>query len=263
MRLSTQCEIVFEIGIPTPFIFMLRPRSGAQQWVIADAYRLEPMIEAEEFTDVYGNLRQRLVAPPGRFAVRTRSEVLTAEAMDRDEGAAFVPVQELPNDVLDFLLPSRYCESDRFNELACAITRDCDPGIDAVAGIERWLRDRIPFRPGSSDVPLSAAEVYRRGYGVCRDLAHLGIALCRSLCFPARLVAGYLYALAPMDLHAWFEVYVGGRWYSFDATQPRLRGGYVPLGYGHDASDVAVYTQYGPPVFPVEQRVTVERLDEP
>ncbi len=105
-------------------------------------------------------------------------------------------------------------------------------------------------------------EVNSRRIGVCRDLAHLGIALCRSLSIPARIVVGFLHELEPMDLHAWFETYVGGRWYTFDATQPTLRSGYVAVGYGRDAADVALFSQFGPAVYPRSQTVTVERIDD-
>jgi transglutaminase-like putative cysteine protease len=98
---------------------------------------------------------------------------------------------------------------------------------------------------------------------VCgRDLSHLGIALCRSLCIPARMVVGCPYGLKLMELHAWFEAYVAGRWYSFDATQAELREGYVAIGYGHDAADVAIYNQFGPAVYPSVQEVLVQRIEE-
>jgi transglutaminase-like putative cysteine protease len=157
-------------------------------------------------------------------------------------------------------LPSRYCESDRFHQIATEVTAGQWPGYDQVAAIVSWLRNTISYQPGSSDFPVSATEVNSRQVGVCRDLAHLGIALCRSLSIPARMVVGYLHRLEPMDLHAWFEVYVGGRWYTFDATQAELKGGYVAVGYGRDAADVAVYNQFGPPVSPTSQSVRVERI---
>ena len=144
--------------------------------------------------------------------------------------------------------------------MASEITAGQRPGYDQVAAIVRWLRDTIRYRPGSSDVAVSAAEVNSRQVGVCRDLAHLGIALCRSLSIPARMVVGYLHRLDPMDLHAWFEAYVGGRWYIFDATQAELKGGYVAVGYGRDAADVAVFNQFGPAVYPTAQTVCVERI---
>ena len=120
---------------------------------------------------------------------------------------------------------------------------------------------QVTAAPGPSGAgAVSAAEVNSRQYGVCRDLAHLGIAMCRSLSIPARMVVGYLHELDPMDLHAWFEAFVGGRWYTFDATQRQLTAGYVSVGYGRDAADVAVYNQFGPAVFPVEQMVNVEPM---
>ena len=260
MWLRTHCEMKFDITIPTPFILMLRLRSGAQQWVAKEEYRLEPNIPVFEYADSFGNLSQRLVTPPGPFSVYTSAEVETADQMDQAPGAPFVDVSDLPNDVLGYLLPSRYCESDRFCQMATEIVSRQLLGYDQVKAIESWLRDNITYAPGTSDVPVSAAEVNTRGQGVCRDLSHLGIALCRSLSIPARLVVGYLYGLEPMDMHAWFEAYVNGRWYTFDATQPEMRGGYVTIGYGRDATDVAVYNQFGPAVLPVYQDVQVEKI---
>ncbi|MCB1844351.1 MAG: transglutaminase family protein [Halioglobus sp.] len=260
MWLKTRCELAFIIDIPTPFILMLRPRSGAQQWVASEEYLLEPGVPAFEFTDDYGNLCQRLVASPGEFSVATSARISTADSIDEYPGAPFVDVQNLPDAVLKYLLPSRYCESDRFGDLATEITAQQLPGYDQVAEIERWLKTTIAYQPGSSTSPLSAIEVNQQQSGVCRDLSHLGLALCRSLSIPARMVVGYLHGLEPMELHAWFEAYVADRWYTFDATQPIKRGGYVAIGYGRDAADVAIYNQFGPAIYPVSQTVSVERL---
>jgi transglutaminase-like putative cysteine protease len=237
---------------------MLRPRSGAQQWVTSEEYRLEPSVPVLEFTDEYGNLCQRLIAPAGNFEITTSAEVETADSNDQAFGAPFVKIQNLPDSVLTYLLPSRYCESDRFHQMADEITAGQWPGYDQVAAIHSWLRRTINYQPGSSYAPLSAVEVNLQQVGVCRDLAHLGIALCRSLSIPARMVVGYLHQLEPMDLHAWFEAYVGDRWYTFDATQDELKGGYVAVGYGRDATDVAVFNQFGPAVYPVSQTVSVK-----
>lgn len=261
MWLRTSCSLVFDISLPVPFVLMLRPRSGAQQWIAREEYLLTPSVPAFEFTDEYGNLCQRLTAPSGRFEVYTRADVTTADFVDQSPGAPFVEVQFLPNTVLSYLLPSRYCESDRFHQMAAEITSGHIPGYDQVTAIVAWLHANIDFRPGSSETLVSAAEINQRQFGVCRDLAHLGIALCRSISIPARMVVGYLYGLEPMDLHAWFEAYVGGRWYTFDATQAQMKGGYVTVGYGRDAADVALYNQFGPPVYPVAQAINVERLD--
>lgn len=260
MWLRTSCVLTFEIAVPTPFVLMLRPRSGAQQWIAREEYMLTPSVPVLEFTDSYGNLCQRLTAPSGAFEVATSAEVTTADLVDQAHGAPFVEIQDLPDAVLCYLLPSRYCESDRLHPMATAITLGHRPGYDQVAVVVNWMRSNISYQPGSSDRPMSAVEVDARRVGVCRDLAHLGIALCRSLSIPARMVVGYLYQLQPMDLHAWFEAYVGGRWYTFDATQAEPHGGYVAVGYGRDAADVAIYSQFGPAVYPNSQTVTVERI---
>lgn len=260
MWLNTSCVLAFDIAVPTPFVLMLRPRSGAQQWVAREEYRLTPSVPVLEFTDGYGNLCQRLIAPIGAFEVSTSAEIMTADRVDQAYGAPFIAIQDLPDAVLSYLLPSRYCESDRFHQMASIITVGQRPGFDQVTGIVNWLRNNINYQPGSSEVPLSAAEVNAKRVGVCRDLAHLGIALCRSLSIPARMVVGYLHLLEPMDLHAWFEAYVGGRWYTFDPTQAELKGGYVSVGYGRDAADVAIYSQFGPAVYPKTQTITVKRI---
>ncbi len=262
MLLHTSCDFTFEIPEATPFVLMLRPRSGWSQWVSREEYTLIPRVPVVEFTDNYGNLCQRLIAPAGTFIVRTAAEVTITDYEDQAPGAAFVEIQYLPDAVLSYLLPSRYCESDRFCQLATEITAGQILGYDQVTAIVTWLRNTISYQPGSSNVPVSAVEVHARETGVCRDLSHLGIALCRSLAIPARMVVGYLYGLEPMDLHAWFEAYVGGRWYTFDATQDELHGGYVAVGYGRDAADVAVYTQFGPAVYAIEQNVSVQRINE-
>jgi transglutaminase-like putative cysteine protease len=260
MRLKIGCELAFEIEVPTPFVLMLRPRSGAQQWIAKEEYQLTPSIPVFEFTDSYGNLCQRLVAPIGSFVIRTRGEVEVADEVDRAPGAPFVEIQYLPDSVLGYLLPSRYCESDRFNSMAVEISAGQLLGYDQVAAIEQWLRTTIRYLPGSGEVALSAIEVNKQQFGVCRDLAHLGIALCRSLSIPARMVVGYLHKLEPMDLHAWFEAYVGGRWYTFDAVETNYPKRYVSIGYGRDAADVAIYNQFGPAVSPIRQKVSVTKL---
>jgi len=261
MWLQTRCDLTFNITVPTPFLLMLRPRSGAQQWIAAEDYKLVPNVPVFEFTDSYGNLCQRLIAPAGDFSIHTMAEVMTTDYVDQAPGAPFVEIKNLPDSVLIYLLPSRYCEADRFSQLATEITAGQQLGYDQVEAIMVWLRNTIHFTPNSSETLVSAIEVNSRQWGVCRDLSHLGIALCRSLCIPARMVVGYLHGLEPMDLHAWFEAYVGDRWYSFDATQAEMKGGYVAIGYGRDATDVAVFNQFGPALCPVTQDVQVQRFE--
>ena len=263
MRLRISCYLKFEISEPTPFILMLRPRSGAQQWVEREEYKITPSIPVFEFTDNYGNLCQRLIANVGTFSISTSSDVITSNSIDQAFNAPFVEIQNLPDAVLSYLLPSRYCESDCFNEMAMSITEGQLLGYNQVSAITNWLRTNISYVPGSNNQTLSAIQIKDRGVGVCRDFAHLGIALCRSLSIPARIVVGYLYELKPMDMHAWFEAYIDDRWYTFDATQvDSINGGYVALGFGRDAADVAIFNQFGPSVFPIEQHFRVEHVTD-
>jgi transglutaminase-like putative cysteine protease len=261
MWLRTGCEIKFDVSIETPFVLMLRPRSGSQQFVARETYTLNPSVPVVEYTDSYGNLCQRLIAPVGEFSIRTSADISTADHIDVCPGAPFDEVQYLPDSVLTYLLPTRYCESDRFIEMGKEIVAGELPGYDQVAAIERWIRANIHFNSESPHFQLSAVEVNQQREGVCRELAHLGIALCRGLCIPARMVVGYLHGLQPMDFHAWFEAYVGGRWYTFDPTQDSPKGGRVTVAYGRDAADVAIFYQFGPALYPREMVVSVEKLD--
>jgi transglutaminase-like putative cysteine protease len=260
--IKATCYLDFQLGAETPLVLMLRPRSGAQQWIARESYTLTPYVPVVEYTDIYGNLCQRLVAPLGRFSIHTSAEVMTSDAIDSAPGASFVEIQNLPESVLTYLLPSRYCESDRFGDLAQEIVSDAQPGYDQVARLDSWVRNFIRYTPGSSNFPVSAVEVNARCEGVCRDLAHLGVALCRSISIPARLVVGYLYGLHPMDLHAWFEAYVGGRWYTFDPTQNEIRGGRAAVAYGRDAADVSIFHQFGAGGILSNMEVRVELLHD-
>ena len=263
MWLNASCLIEFQMSVSTPFLLMLRPRSGWQQWIAREEYVLSPIVPAVEFTDMFGNLCQRLVAPSGYFSIRTSVDIETPEASDTAPGAPFIEVQQLPDEVLPFLYPSRYCESDRFTEMAASVTAGQLSGYDQCDAIVNYIRDSIRYTPGIGQQIISASEVNQLGHGVCRDLAHLGIACCRALSIPARMVVGYLESLDPMDLHAWFEAYVGNRWYTFDPTRPDLKGGRIAIAFGRDAADVAIYTQFGNPVELLNLKVQVQRIPGP
>jgi transglutaminase-like putative cysteine protease len=263
MWLHASCFLEFNIPVPTPFVLMLRPRSGRAQWVASEQYVLSPSVPAVEFTDMFGNLCQRLVAPSGHFTIHTSVDIETADTSDTDPGAPFVEVQQLPDETLPFLLPSRYCESDRFTEMAASLVAGRAAGYDQCIAIVDYIRNTVRYTPGAGQQIISASELNKQGSGVCRDMAHLGIACCRALSIPARMVVGYLETLEPMDLHAWFEAYVGNQWYTFDPTQVDLKGGRVAVAFGRDAADVAIYTQFGDPVELLSMQVNVGRLTEP
>ncbi|HSM82558.1 MAG TPA: transglutaminase family protein [Nodosilinea sp.] len=246
MRLDAGCELLFETTEPSPLILMLRSRPGAAQQIIHDRLQLDPPVPVTDYIDSYGNYCQRLVAPAGSLRVSSSVTAAVADAIDVQFGAEFVPVQDLPDHALQFLLPSRYCQADLMAPLANDIVGNIEPAYDQVEAIRHWIHTHIEYRYDTSNASTSAVETEQTRVGVCRDFVHLALALCRSLTIPARMVVGYLYDLKPMDLHAWFEAFVGGRWYSFDPTQPSPRGNRIVIAYGRDAADVALATQFGP-----------------
>ena len=241
-------------------VFMLRPRSGPQQWLVREEYELTPAVSVSEVTDTFGNLCQRVVAPVGEFRVATTTQALVSPCVQPTEAVGYVRVPDLPADVLPFLLPSRYCESDRFGIMATEIVAGQSAGYAQVAAICDWVRENIRNIPLSSTYPVSATEVNQRGEGVCRDLSHMGISLCRALTIPARLVVGYLQHLEPMDIHAWFEAYVGGQWWTFDPSVVDQGGYRLAIARGRDATDVAIYNQYGPLLLPTQMQISVAEI---
>ena len=246
MRLEIGCRMTLSAQSEIPIVLMLRPRSGLSQWVAQQRYRLDPYVPSIEYTDSYGNLCQRLMTPTGDFEVEVSAQVEAADEVSVASSAPFVAVDQLPSSTLQFLLPSRYCESDCLHNLASQVTEGAVPGYAQVESIRRWIHQSFTYQYGSSTPSTSALDIVETKVGVCRDFAHLGIALCRSLNIPARMVVGYLHGLEPMDQHAWFEAYVGDRWYTFDATQSQPKGNRVVVAYGRDAADVALITQFGP-----------------
>lgn len=264
MRFNLGCRIQFSSTVAVPVILMLRPRSGLQQWIIQERYDLDPFVNLIEYTDGYGNLCQRLTIPAGetKLMVSVEAETILADEFDQRtaQSTEFMPIDSLPDSVLQFLLPSRYCESDKLYELAAEITVNCEPGYAQVEAIRQWIHHSIHYEYGTSDASTSALNVVADRQGVCRDFAHLGIALCRSLSIPARMVVGYLQGLEPMDQHAWFEAYLGNRWWTFDATQSTFSNERIVVAYGRDAADVALITQFGPLQL-TEMQVWIDRLE--
>ena len=245
MRLRAGCDITIRAPVPTALVAMLRPRSGDAQWVSSESYHFDPPVRAMEYVDSFGNLCQRLTVPAQSFRIQTESVVETDDEISVCPGAPRTPPHDLPNYTLQYLLPSRYCPSDRLVDLAREVTAGNADGYDQAEAIRAWIRSNIAYRYGVSDVSTSALETLQDGAGVCRDYSHIGLSLCRALFIPARIVVGYLHQLDPMDLHAWFEAFVDGRWYTFDAPQDEPRGGRIAIAYGRDAADVALITEIG------------------
>ncbi len=246
MLLEAGCEITYELTEPTILFLMLRPQSGASQQIIHENFTLIPTVPVDNYTDSFGNLCQRFEAPAGRLEIAAHARVEVSPTIDVHPGAPYTSVLELPTNVIEFLLPSRYCPSDLLGDESRLIVADATPGYDQVEAIRSWIHTNVEYCYGTSNGSTSAQETFTQRRGVCRDFAHLGIALCRGLDIPARIVTGYLHQLKPMDMHAWFEAFVAGRWYTFDATQAQPCGGRIVVAYGRDATDVALAIEFGP-----------------
>lgn len=224
---------------------MLRPRSGLAQWLASESYQFDPPVRPTEYVDTYGNLCQRFEIAPGAMRIRWSAIVETDDVIAVEPSAQATPVGQLPGEALQFLLQSRYCPSDKMVDQAMQIAGGLVPGYAQVEAIRAWVHQNIAYQYGVSTATTDAIDTLNAQAGVCRDFSHIGISLCRALRIPARMVVGYLYQLNPMDLHAWFEAYIGGRWYTFDATQDQPRAGRIVVAYGRDAADVAFISNYG------------------
>lgn len=246
MRLRARNRIEVQCEEDCPLAAMLRPRSGDYQWVVAERYEIAPWVPASEYVDSFGNLVQRYTLPRGASTITVETEVEVEEQIAVDHRAPQVPPALLPDATLVYLLQSRYCPSDKMDERARKIVQGCAPGYPQAERICAWVRENIEYRYGVSEESTCALDTLEQGAGVCRDFAHVAVSLCRSLQLPARVVVGYLYELDPMDMHAWYEVFLGGRWYTFDATQQEPRGGRVVVAHGRDIADVAFLSNFGP-----------------
>ena len=260
MKLKANCTMTVKVAEDCPVIAMLRPRSGMAQWMISERYELTPWVRTTEYVDNYGNLGQRLTIPQGEMKIEVEMVMETEAHIRVSPGAPPTPVNLLPDDALLYLLQSRYCPSDKMESKAREIVADALPGYDQVEAIRAWIHDNIEYRYGVSDGTTDALDTLDHGAGVCRDFSHIGVGFARALKIPARMVVGYLHKLDPMDMHAWFEAFINGRWYTFDATQSEPRGGRIVVAYGRDAADVAFVSNYGPMEMG-EMKVTVEQLD--
>lgn len=255
MRLTADLLLETNAGNSVPCILMLHPQSDEGQIIEKNELKTSRPCPQREYMDVYGNICLRTMIPEGPFRLEHTIVALCADEIEVDPTAAFMLMQDLPDNVLQFTLPSRYCESDLLGEKAREIIESAgnpDPafspelmtGYEQAERIRSWIHDNFEYAYGTTDSSTSARDVLASRKGVCRDYAHAGITLCRSLDIPARMVVGYLYGLKPMDMHAWFQAYVGGRWFTFDATQKEPKGNRIVIAYGKDAADVAIATYF-------------------
>ncbi|HKO95052.1 MAG TPA: transglutaminase family protein [Polyangiaceae bacterium] len=206
----------------------------------------------EASLDEFGNLRTRTLAPAGMLKLSTQFIVHDSGLPDEvAPGAQEVPVEQLPDEAVSFLLGSRYCETDRLSELAWSLFGQVPPGWARVQAIVDYVHQRLRFGYQFARKTRTAWEGHEEQVGVCRDFAHLAITLCRCMNIPARYATGYLGDIgvppvpAPMDFSAWFEAYLGGRWFTFDARHNTPRIGRILVARGRDAADCAITTTFG------------------
>ncbi len=261
MNLQLNCYLEYQAYTDNiPLITLLRLRQEQSQNIENETIAIKPNIQSNEYLDLYGNYCQRFLVPKGKFIIETLALVNTAELPKNNQNMLVNLIQDLPENTLVYLLPSRYCESDKLYQKALEIAQGLESGFEIVQKICGWVHENIIYKYNKSNSSTSALDTLAQGEGVCRDLSHLAIALCRTLNIPARFVVGYLYNLQPMDLHAWFEVYLGNQWYTFDATQNISNPHRMVLAYGRDAADVATATYFGDMKL-IKMNVAVTKLD--
>ena len=254
MHIRIGYTLAFNTFGPTPMNLLLSVHpERAADLVTPEVITFDPPVPARQFTDPFGNVCTRIVAPSDRIS-------MSADLVIRDSGkpdpialdAVQHPVEDLPDDVLPFLLGSRYCDTDKLSNIAWSLFGNTPPGWARVQAIADFVHNHIRFDYQKADDTRTAFDGYTQREGVCRDYAHLAIALCRCMNIPARYCTGYLGDIGippvpyPMDFSAWFEVFLSGRWYTFDARHNTPRIGRIVMARGRDATDCALTTSFGP-----------------
>jgi transglutaminase-like putative cysteine protease len=246
------CECVYKASASTPILLLVKPRQGEAQMIREERLHFEPNLLPSEFEDEHQNTTYRMVLAPGYNLLRHDAIVRVPSVReDTFHADGVVPPDELSPQVLRYTLPSRYADSDKLRDFAWREFGHVRHGLDRVRAICDWTHHHIEYRTGSGDNTLSASEVIARGYGVCRDLAHVAIALCRTFNLPTRYVSGHVPDIAtfdpgtPGDFHAFLEVFLAHRWQTFDARWAVPRIGRVRIASGFDAANCAFTTLYG------------------
>jgi transglutaminase-like putative cysteine protease len=246
-------DIQFDLPAPVSFVAMLHVHpSRANDLREPDLLQTDPALSLDCYIDSFGNICTRFDAPAG--PLRLSNSTLIEDSGEPDPVNPFAiehPVHDLPSNVLHYLLNSRYCEVDRLSNIALDLFANLPPGWSRVQSICDWVHNRVVFGYQHARSTKTALDVFIERQGVCRDYQHLAITFCRALNIPARYATGYLGDIrialppAPMDFSAWFEVYLSGRWWPFDARNNTPRVGRILMAVGRDASDVAITTSFG------------------
>jgi len=252
MLIRLAYDIQFDIPTPTAMVTLLSVHPSRMADLLEpDVLHTQPQLPLTSYVDTYGNLCTRFVAPTGHLRLSSTTLIKDSGAPDIvNPRAREIPVGQLPNEMLRYLLNSRYCEVDRFTTIAVELFGHIAPGWGRVQAICDWVHSKVAFNYKHARPTKSAMDVFTERVGVCRDFQHLAITFCRALNVPARYATGYLGDIGvpvvlPMDFSAWFEVYLDDQWWTFDARNNRPRIGRILMATGRDASDVALTTAFG------------------
>jgi transglutaminase-like putative cysteine protease len=266
-RVRVGCDFTYVAEVDTPVIFQVRPGESRLIAIEGERWSSDPAIAVRGYTDLYGNPCVRAVLPAGRSSFGYDAVATCPDATeDADLDAPECTPDQLPDQTLVYLLPSRYCLPDVLGDEAWSRFGGLAPGYRRVQSICAHVHNHLTFQYGSTTARSTAADVNLARFGVCRDFTHLAISFCRALNIPARYVFGYLPDMdvptdpAPMDFAAWMEVWLGQRWWTFDPRNNAPRKGRVLIGRGRDASDVAMATTFGGPHL---ESMVVRALEEP
>jgi transglutaminase-like putative cysteine protease len=252
MRLRVGCRFEHVARSPVAAVVLVEPHAELRDALVDERWSSEPVVESTRFADLYGNRCRRLLIPEGAssFSYDAVASVSPEPEAVPGPGDGQHRIEALPDALLHWLLPSRLCESDVLAPAAWELFGRTAPGVERVQAVCDWIHGNVVY--GVPSVPATATmEIFERRGGMCRDFAHLGVTLCRAVGIPARYVFGYLPDIGipgpypPMDFHAWFEVWLGSRWWTFDARFNTPRIGRLAIGRGRDAVDVAMVTSYG------------------
>lgn len=256
ISLNVGCELVYEAHVPTPILLLIRPCSKPDQKLLSESFTAESDVPVQYCRDAHGNDLIRTMLVEGVNVFRHEAALLVPDRFEElNLQTTAESIERLPIDILRYTFPSRYCESDKLHDFAKSRFGHLQRGTALAQEICTWVHRNIEYRFGSGAYHLSAAEVLQRGYGVCRDIAHVMVTLCRACDLPARYVAGHIPRLPDnrpdrdsdmgVDFHAYCEVHVDGQWLTFDPRHNRPLKGRVKVAHGMDAVDTAIATMYG------------------
>ncbi len=254
MDIKLGYEISYNCFQPTPMMLMLNIHPSRRGDLYApDTMTTDPKVPITGYRDAFGNLCSRIVAPAGPITITAATTVRDSGLPDKTAPhVGQTPIEQLPDDVLIYLLGSRYCETDRLSDMAWSLFGGYQPGWARVQAIVDYVHGHIAFGYQNARATRTAWEAFNEQVGVCRDFSHLAVTLCRCMNIPARYCTGYLGDIGvpvspdPMDFSAWFEVFLDGDWYTMDARHGVPRIGRVLIARGRDATDVAISNVFGP-----------------